>query len=181
MIKIYLGIKKFCSGIGVYCDQSSLRAFYGHLNSFKSFSYEIGVHKFIFIALFCLHRVDKMMSILTLVNHVEIFFEIFYQLWVSKLNIFQKAKPDNEAVSSESDRVIPELNKDQQLFDDAISSACQLIKSQSLMKLVTQNVTSLCLQRALPMGISLYELLQKMTNLQVLLVLQCSTVPLKLL
>ncbi|XP_052705898.1 uncharacterized protein LOC128181513 isoform X2 [Crassostrea angulata] len=77
-----------------------------------------------------------------------------------------KAKPDNEAVSSESDRMIPELNKDQQLFDDAISSACQLIKSQSLMKLVTQNVTSLCLQRALPMGISLYELLQKMTNLQ---------------
>lgn len=76
MIKIYLGIKKFCSGIGVYCDQSSLRAFYG----FKSFSYEIGVHKFIFIALFCLHRVDKMMSILTLVNHVEIFFEIFIQL-----------------------------------------------------------------------------------------------------
>eukprot|EP00105_Crassostrea_gigas_P008906 XP_011423634.1 PREDICTED: leucine-rich repeat-containing protein 74A-like [Crassostrea gigas] len=77
-----------------------------------------------------------------------------------------KAKPDNEAVSSESDRVIPELNKDQQVFDDAISSACQLIKSQSLMKLVTKNVTSLCLQRALPMGISLYELLQKMTNLQ---------------
>lgn len=77
-----------------------------------------------------------------------------------------KAKPDNGAVSSESDRVIPELNKDQQVFDDAISSACQLIKSQSLMKLVTQNVTSLCLQRALPMGISLYELLQKMTHLQ---------------
>lgn len=96
-------------------------------------------------------------------------------------NIFQKAKQDNEAVSSESDRMIPELNKDQQVFDDAISSACQLIKSQSLMKLVTQNVTSLCLQRALPMGISLYELLQKMTNLQVLLVLQCSTVPFKLL
>lgn len=41
------------------------------LNNFKSFSYEIAVHKFIFIALFCLHRVDKMMSILTLVNHVE--------------------------------------------------------------------------------------------------------------
>lgn len=152
-----------------------------HLNNFKSFSYEVGVHKFIFISLFCLQRVDKMMSILTLVNHVEIFFEIFYQLWVCKLNIFQKAKPDNEAVSSESDRVIQELNKDQQVFDDAISSTCQLIKSQSLMKLVTQNVTSLCLQRALPMGISLYELLQKMTNLQVLLVLQCSTVPYKLL
>ncbi|XP_056005417.1 uncharacterized protein LOC125659591 isoform X1 [Ostrea edulis] len=65
-----------------------------------------------------------------------------------------------------TERLIPEVHKDQQLFDDAISSACLLIKSQSLMKLVTQNVTTLRLQRALPQGISLYDLLTKMTNLQ---------------
>lgn len=75
MIKIYFGIKKFCLGIGVYCDQLLLRVFYG----FKLFSYEIGVYKFIFIVLFCLYRVDKMMLILILVNYVEIFFEIFIQ------------------------------------------------------------------------------------------------------
>nr|XP_022345878.1 uncharacterized protein LOC111138293 [Crassostrea virginica]XP_022345879.1 uncharacterized protein LOC111138293 [Crassostrea virginica] len=77
-----------------------------------------------------------------------------------------KPKASNTADSSETDRVIPELSRDQQLFDDAISSACQLVRSQSLIKLVTPNVTSLCLQRALPQGFSLYDLLLKMTSLQ---------------
>ncbi|XP_062588751.1 uncharacterized protein LOC134250409 isoform X1 [Saccostrea cucullata] len=76
-------------------------------------------------------------------------------------------KPKEGASPAESEeRLIPEVHKEQQLFDDALSSACQLVKSQSLMKLVTLNVTSLCLQRALPQGFSLYELLKKMTNLQ---------------
>ncbi|XP_060072518.1 uncharacterized protein LOC132552338 [Ylistrum balloti] len=65
------------------------------------------------------------------------------------------------------DRVIPPEPEDQGKFDDALSSACLLIKPDSLLKkLNVQNVTKLHLQRALPSNFKLHELLTKLTHVQ---------------
>ncbi|XP_033725750.1 uncharacterized protein LOC117315599 [Pecten maximus] len=65
------------------------------------------------------------------------------------------------------ERVIPPEPEDQGKFDDALSSACLLIKPDSLLKnLKVQNVTKLHLQRALPSTFKLHDLLTKLTHVQ---------------
>ena len=72
---------------------------------------------------------------------------------------------DNKNVADE--RLIQEEPKEQQGFDLALKFTCMLLKPESLLKAVTQNVTKLHLRRALPLHFSLHNLLLKFENLKV--------------
>ena len=56
---------------------------------------------------------------------------------------------------------------DQERFQTAIRCACELVKSDSVLKLATDGVTGLSLHNALPPTISLSTLMLKLPNLQV--------------
>ena len=71
--------------------------------------------------------------------------------------------------SKESEDLIPDDPIDQRKFDDAISTACLLIKPESLSKCITKNISKLELQRALPTNFDMYSILSKLSNLQVCL------------
>ncbi|OWF49630.1 uncharacterized protein LOC110451468 [Mizuhopecten yessoensis] len=76
-------------------------------------------------------------------------------------------KQDSVKMPEIEDRVIPPEPEDQRNFDDALSSACLLIKPDSLLKnLNVQNVTKLLLQRSLPSNFKLHDLLTKLTHVQ---------------
>ena len=75
-----------------------------------------------------------------------------------------ETKGGNSNTMEDEDFVEPE---DQRKFDDAVCSACVLVKPDSLMKKLTKNVTKLQLSRALPWQYNFYDILSKLSNLQV--------------
>lgn len=75
-----------------------------------------------------------------------------------------ESKGSNSNTMEDEDFVEPE---DQRKFDDAVCSACVLVKPESLMKKLTKNVTKLQLSRALPWQYNFYDILSKLSNLQV--------------
>lgn len=75
-----------------------------------------------------------------------------------------ESKGGNSNTMEDEDFVEPE---DQRKFDDAVCSACVLVKPESLMKKLTKNVTKLQLSRALPWQYNFYDILSKLSNLQV--------------